>query len=53
MPTRRAIFSTYVIPRESADLDEGVTKWIIDGAINKTLGGKSIATLAGTQWGEA
>ena len=53
MPSRRAIFSSYIIPRESTDLEEGVTKWSIDGAINKTLGGKSIATLAGTQWGEA
>ena len=53
MPNRRAIFSSYVIPRESADLEEGVAKWTIDGAINKTLGSKSIATLTGSQWGEA
>ena len=53
MPKRRAIFSSYVIPRESADLEEGVTKWTIDGAINKTLGSKSTATLTGSQWGEA
>lgn len=53
MPNRRAIFSSYVMPKESADLEEGVTKWTIDGAINKTLGGKGIATLTGSQWGEA
>ena len=52
MPNRRAIFSSYIIPRESIDLEEGVTKWTIDGAINKTLGSKSIATLTGSQWGE-
>ena len=50
MPNRRAIFSSYVIPRESVDLEEGVTKWTIDGAINKTLGSKGTATLTGTQW---
>ena len=52
MPNRRAIFSSYVIPKESIDLEEGVTKWTIDGAINKTLGSKSTATLTGSQWGE-
>ena len=52
MPNRRAIFSSYIIPRESIDLEEGVTKWTIDGDINKTLGSKSIATLTGSQWGE-
>ena len=52
MPSRRAIFSSYIIPRESTDLEEGVTKWTIDGAINKTLGSKGIATLTGTQWSE-
>ena len=52
MPSRRAIFSSYIIPRESTDLEEGVTKWTIDGAINKTLGSKGTATLTGSQWGE-
>ena len=52
MPNRRAIFSSYVIPKESTDLEEGVTKWTIDGAINKTLGSKGTATLTGTQWSE-
>jgi hypothetical protein len=52
MPNRRAIFSSYVIPKESTDLEEGVTKWTIDGAINKTLGSKGTATLTGSQWGE-
>jgi len=52
MPSRRAIFSSYVIPRESTDLEEGVTKWTIDGAINKTVGGKGTASLTGSQWGE-
>ena len=50
MPNRRAIFSSYIIPKESIDLEEGVTKWTIDGAINKTLGSKGTATLTGTQW---
>ena len=49
---RRAIFSTYVIPKESADLEEGVTKWAIDGGVGKTLGGKGTATLTASQWGE-
>jgi len=53
MPNRRAIFSSYVIPMESASLEEGVTKWTIDGDINKTLGSKATATLTGTQWGES
>lgn len=53
MPSRRAIFSSYVIPKESASLEEGVTKWSIDGSIGKTLGSKSTATLTGSQWGES
>ena len=52
MPSRRAIFSSYVIPKESASLEEGVTKWSIDGAINKTLGSKGTVALTGSQWGE-
>ena len=52
MPSRRAIFSSYVIPRESTDLEEGVTKWTINGDVGKTLGGKGTATLTGSQWGE-
>ena len=52
MPSRRAIFSSYVIPKESASLEEGVTKWTIDGAINKTLGSKGTATLTGSQWSQ-
>ena len=50
---RRALFSSQVIARESVDLEEGVTKWVIDGSINKTLGGDSIAALNNSQWGEA
>ena len=52
MPSRRAIFSSYVIPRESTTLEEGVTKWTFDGSINRTLGGKGTVTLTGSQWGE-
>jgi len=52
MPSRRAIFSSYVIPKESASLEEGVTKWSIDGTINKTLGSKGTVALTGSQWGE-
>ena len=54
MPNRRAIFSSYIIPKESIDLEEGVTKWTIDGdsTLNKTFGSKSTATLTGSQWGE-
>jgi len=53
MPSRRAIFSSYVIPKESTDLEEGVTKWSIDGAIGKTLGSKATATLIGSQWSDS
>ena len=53
MPSRRAIFSSYVIPKESTDLEEGVTKWSIDGAIGKTLGSKATATLTGSQWSDS
>ena len=52
MPNRRAIFSSYIIPKESTDLEEGVTKWTINGDVGKTLGGKGTATLTGSQWGE-
>lgn len=54
MPNRRAIFSSYVIPKESIDLEEGVTKWTIDGdsTLKKTFGGKGTAILTGSQWGE-
>ena len=54
MPNRRAIFSSYIIPRESIDLEEGVTKWTIDGdsTLKKTFGGKGTACLEGSQWGE-
>jgi len=54
MPSRRAIFSSYIIPRESTDLEEGVTKWTIDGdsTLKKTFGGKGTACLEGSQWGE-
>ena len=50
---RRALFSSQVIAKESATLEEGVTKWVIDGSIDKTLGGNSSATLTASQWGEA
>ena len=53
MPSRRAIFSSYVIPKESIDLEEGVTKWAINGDIGKTLGSKAIATLTGSQWSDS
>ena len=52
MPSRRAIISSYIIPKESTDLEEGVTKWTINGQVGKTLGGKGTATLTGSQWGE-
>ena len=54
MPSRRAIFSSYVIPRESTDLEEGVTKWTIDGdsTLKKTFGSKGTACLEGSQWAD-
>ena len=54
MPSRRAIFSSYVIPKESASLEEGVTKWTIDGdsTLKKTLGSKGTVALTGNQWSQ-
>ena len=54
MPNRRAIFSSYIIPKESIDLEEGVTKWTIDGdsTLKKTFGGKGTASLTADQWGD-
>ena len=50
---RRALFSSQVIAKESATLEEGVTKWVIDGSIDNALGGNYSATLTASKWGEA
>ena len=49
---RRVIFSTYVVPQESLDLEEGFTKYAIEGGCGRTFGGKGIADITDTQWGE-
>ena len=53
MPSRRVKFGTQVLAQENSTLEEGTAKWIKDDSIDKTLGGSSIATTAGTQWGES
>ena len=50
---RRAIFSTYVVPQESLITEEGETKYAIESGAGRSYGGKGIATLTATQWGEA
>jgi hypothetical protein len=49
---RRVIFSTYVVPQESLDLEEGFTKYSIEGGCGRTFGGKGIADITDDQWGE-
>ena len=49
---RRVIFSTYVVPQESFDLEEGFTKYAIEGGCGRTFGGKGIADITDDQWGE-
>jgi len=49
---RRVIFSTYVVPQESLDLEEGFTKYAIEGGCGRTFGGKGIADITDDQWGE-
>ena len=49
---RRVIFSTYVVPQESFDLEEGFTKYTIEGGCGRTFGGKGIADITDDQWGE-
>ena len=51
---RRVIFSSYVVPQESFDLEEGITKYAIEGGAGRSYGGKGICTdLADDQWGES
>ena len=51
---RRVIFSSYVIPQESLDLEEGTTKYTIESSCGRPYGGKGLCTdLADEQWGEA
>ena len=52
MPARRAKFGTQVLPQEDDTLSEGTAKWVRDDSIDRVLGGSSVATLTGTQWGE-
>ena len=49
---RRVIFSTYVVPQESLDTEEGGTKYAFEGGTGRAYGGKGVATLTPDQWGE-
>ena len=49
---RRVIFSSYVVPQESFDLEEGFTKYTIEGGCGRTYGGKGAVYTADDQWGE-
>ena len=49
---RRVIFSSYVVPQESFDLEEGFTKYTIEGGCGRTYGGKGAVYTADEQWGE-
>ena len=50
---RRVIFSTYVVPTQSLEMEEtSVRKTTFQASPNGTLGGKGIATINATQWGD-
>ena len=50
---RRVIFSTYVIPTHSINMEEeSVTKTEFQASPARTLGGKGSATINATQWGD-
>ena len=50
---RRVIFSTYVVPTQSLEMEEtSIRKTIFQSSSNGTLGGKGIATINATQWGD-
>tara|TARA_Y100000310_G_scaffold338794_1_gene429489 strand:+ start:40 stop:570 length:531 start_codon:yes stop_codon:yes gene_type:complete len=51
--TRRIIFSTYVIPTFSIKMEEeSITHTEFQTSPGKALGGKGIASIAATQWGD-
>jgi len=50
---RRVIFSTYVVPTQSLEMEEtSIRKTNFQASPNGTLGGKGIATINATQWGD-
>ena len=49
---RRVIYSTHVSFQESLSLEEGATKYRVEGGTGRSYGGKGIATTTATQWGE-
>ena len=49
---RRVIFSTYVVPQESLATEEGSTRYAMEGGAGRAYGGKGIAALTASQWGE-
>jgi len=51
---RRVIFSTYVVPTFSIEMEEtGMTQTEFQTSPGKTLGGKGTATINATQWGDS
>ena len=51
---RRVIFSTYVVPTQIKEMEEtDVTHGEFQANVGKTLGGKGIATINATQWGDS
>ena len=50
---RRVIFSTYVVPTQSLEMEEtSMRKTTFQSSPNRTLGGGGIATINATQWGD-
>ena len=50
---RRVLFSTYVVPTQSLEMEEtSIRKTSFQASPNGTLGGKGIATINATQWGD-
>ena len=50
---RRVIFSTYVVPTQSLEMEEtSIRQTTFQASPNGTLGGKGIATINATQWGD-
>ena len=50
---RRVIFSTYVVPTQSVEMEEaGIRHTEFQDSPNGTLGGKGVATINATQWAD-
>jgi hypothetical protein len=50
---RRVIFSTYVVPTQSVESEEtSVRHTEFNSTVGGTLGGKGVATINATQWGD-